>query len=209
MALAHPIRYALEGEKVLEKLNIDKWQRCLTLPADYAPPTHATIRMGIDSSPTANPDSDESAIAVGHFYEADPWTGLTLLDCVAGRYRGMALPEKIVDLMELWIPEEISIERNIQHGGELLVDAIVYRATDRGIAIPRITSFSASNKLEAKVTRVCRIESELIDHGLLKIRTAGFIDGLFDEVEKFTDDKENHGRLDSRLDALAFLAGFR
>lgn len=193
----------------METLDINKWRGCLTLPPDYTPPIPATIRMGIDASPTANPDSDESAIAVGHFYEADPWTGLVLLDCVAGRYKGMLLPDKIVDLIELWIPEEISIERNLQHGGELLVDAIVYRATDRGIAIPRITSFSASNKLAAKVKRVRRIEDELIDHGLLKIRTAGFIDKLFDEVRNFSFDPENHGRLDSCLDALAFLAGFR
>jgi hypothetical protein len=193
----------------LEKLDINKWRACLTLPVDYTPPSGAILRMGIDPSPTANPDSDESAIAVGHFCEADPWPGLALLDCVAGRYKGMLLPDKIVDLMELWIPEEISIECNRQHGGELLVDAIEYRAKDRGIAIPRITSFSASNKFAAKVTRVCRIESELIDHGLLKIRQAGFIDKLFDEVRNFSFDPENHGRLDSCLDALAFLAGFR
>ena len=191
-----------------QKLDVNKWRSCLTLPIDYTP-QNVVMRMGIDAAPSANPDSDESAIAVGHFYDAEPWPGLALVDCVGGRWRGWALPQKIVDLIELWKIEEVSIECNRQHGGDLLLDVIKHIANDRDIAIPTIVAFSANNKWGAKASRARRIESDFIDGGLLKIRSAGFVDRLFDEVEKFTFDRENHGRLDSRLDAVSFLANLR
>jgi hypothetical protein len=186
---------------------MSKWRACVCLPPDYRPPTEARIRMAIDTSPSAGPQSDESAITVGHFTEVETGTELALLDCVAGKWAGIALPDRIVSAIEVWEPQQIFFECNKQHGGELLLDTIIWRARERGVAIPRIVSFPCNNKIQSKIKRIRKIEDELISHNppLLKIRSASFVDKLFSEVQNFTFDVENHGRADSCLDSLAYL----
>jgi hypothetical protein len=193
----------------VDKLDLHAWRRCLTLPADYRPPADACIRLALDGSPSAEAHSDESVITVGHFTStnAEPDGGVAFLDCIAGRFRGMALPDRVVAAMDLWRPQRVFIECNRQHGGELLVDAIKFRAEMKGVPTGRIVSFSASNQARAKIRRIRKVEDQLVqqDPTLLKIRRGSFVEKLMSEVENFTFDPENHGRGDSCLDSLSYL----
>jgi hypothetical protein len=197
----------------VNKLDLNGWRRCVTLPADYVAPGGTSIRMALDCSPTAGPQSDESAITVGHFMDVEKnaedveVVPASLLDCIAGRWAGMALPDRVVSETEKWAAQQVFIECYKQHGGELMVDAIKFRAEVRGVPTGHIITFSASNRANSKIRRIRRIEDQLVsnDPPLLKIRLANFVDKLFSEVESFTFDPGNHGRADSCLDSLSYL----
>jgi hypothetical protein len=191
----------------VDRLDISKWYQCVCLPPDYTAPADACIRMAIDASPSAGLQSDESAITIGHFVDVEDGTAVALMDCIAGKFRGMALPDRIVSAMEQHHPQQVFVECNKQHGGELLVDTIRWRAECRGVETGRITTFSASNRLQAKETRIRRVDRELVNHDppFLKIRQAPFAAKILNEVRQFTFDSGNHGRGDSCLDSLAYL----
>jgi hypothetical protein len=195
----------------MEKFNVAQWTACIQ-PAPPSP--FPALRMVVDPAYTANDGnngnngkspSDESAFAVGFI---DENTDLHLVDCIHGRFKGMALADEIVSTIELWKPESVRIERNGNGACDLLLDCITLRAEMREITIPPISTFVPRNIGRAKAMRIQRLQG-LIDESQLHIYEGPYIPALMREVQQFDfDSPDNHRRLDSILDSISLLAGF-
>lgn len=147
--------------------------------------------------------SDESAIAAGFIGDEGL---LSIFDCVHGRFRGMALPDKIVSVAEQWHPIEIRVERNPFY--DLLTDAIKLKGELRGVEIGRIVPFVP---VHSKKNRIVRLQSVFdADPVAIRIYPGPFIPELLKQVENFCyNSKSNHRREDGLLDAISMQAGFR
>src|SRR5579862_4975376 len=123
------------------RFQMSQWREC-TLPVASCPP-YPPVRLVIDPSYTASSTSDESSVAVG-FLDED--SALTVLDCIHGRFKGLALCDQIVSSIELWRPQRVWLERNGNGACDLLVDTIALRAEMREVSIPTIETFVPNNR---------------------------------------------------------------
>jgi hypothetical protein len=181
------------------RFNLDQWRRAL---APITPPAGQSFTLALDSSFTAHETSDESSASVGYLGEEDG--GLNVLDCVAGRWKGIHLPDEVVSLCEKWKPAELRIEHSPFF--DLLHDTILLRAEMRQVNVPRITPVRVVAKKKHRIRRL----QTLLDQDLLHIHKGSFVGALFNEVENFCFAKEdNHRRSDNRVDSIALLANFR
>jgi hypothetical protein len=181
------------------KFRISDWRRAI---GPVAPAPYPCLTLCVDTSYTASETSDESACAVGFIAESD--SSLNVVDCVAGRWKGLSLPDKIVSVVDEW--------RDIRHLKieyspfvDLLIDTISLRADMQEVNLPRITVFRS---IRPKRDRIWRLQ-ELLNVGALKIRNAPFAYKILEEAEKFAYDRpDNRRRLDSRLDSISMLANY-
>ena len=95
--------------------------------------------------------SDESAIAVGF---SDDTGLLNIFYCAHGRFRGMALPDKIVSVAEQWPCSEVRVERNPFY--DLLIDAIKLKAELKHVEIGRIVPFVPIHSKKASYRPVAK-----------------------------------------------------
>jgi hypothetical protein len=154
-----------------------------------------------DGSEEGGNTSDESAIAVGFREE---FGSVHILDCVHGRFKGMALPDRIVDAQEQWSCAIIKIERNPNF--DLLSDAIKLRGAMREVIIPRIVPFVP---IHSKRHRISRLQS-LLEERIIQIQNGKFIQALLEQAENFCfKDSQNHRHEDGMLDVISMQAGFR
>jgi hypothetical protein len=199
-------------EEIFRRFAVSQWRACV-LPALPCP--LPSLRMVVDPSYTANDGSngrspsDESSFAVGYLGED---ASLTVVDCIHGRFRGMALVDRILDACELWKPETVRLEKNGRSSTDLLVDCIAWRSEMREISGVRIITFEPRQQKgkrgHTKAARIHRLQ-DLIDGGLLHLCPGAYIPALLHEVQQFDfAAADNHRRLDSILDSIALLAGF-
>ena len=186
------------------RFQISQWRECI-LPVASCP-QYPPIRLVIDPSYTASSTSDESSIAVG-FLDED--SALTVLDCIHGRFKGLALPDQIFSVIEQWHPQRVWLERNGNGACDLLVDTTVLRAEMCEVSIPAVETFVPNNRVGAKSLRIRQLQN-LIDQHLFHISPGPYVSALLTEAERYDFAiSDNHRRLDSMLDSLALLAGFR
>jgi len=177
----------------------------VTRPATL--PEGVSVRMTVDPAYFANEDSDCSAYALGWI---DDRGAMHLWDYACGRWKGLALPDRIVDAMELWVPEQIRIERNGNGAPDLLVDTISLRASMRGVPVPLITTFKPRQAKRQKANRIARLQTILDpDPPFLHIYQNGFTEELIQQAQHFDfSADDNHRREDSLLDVVALACGF-
>ena len=187
------------------KFNINLWMGAL-LPAPPVPPYPAPLRMTVDPAYFANETSDHSAFCVGYQESNIDWGAtVTLLDCDSDRWKGIALPTRIVGAIEEWKPEQVWIERSGNGAPDLLADNITQMCESKGLA-PIISFYTPK---QSKAQRIFKLQAT-IENGYLKISPTRRMNALFDEVREFDfADKQNHRHPDDRLDSLAALVGFK
>jgi hypothetical protein len=191
--------------------NLADWRAAL-LPRTDTPPTPpdgAHYRIAVDPAFFAedgsdgNNRSDESALTVGFLGED---SSMTLTDSRAGLWKGIGLPEEIVDAIGTWNPEVVLIERSGNGAPDLLADNIRFLCDMRETGTPRIEFFTPHNSKPCRIRRL----QDLLDNNLLRIHQGVFVSDLFAQVESFCFDRQdNKGREDGRLDSLASLCGYR
>ena len=177
------------------RFNISQWSECV-LP--QAPPTpYSGVRMAVDTAFFANETSDESAYSVG--FQGDDFS-FTLLGADSGRWKGIALPNKIVDAIETWSPEQVWVERTTG-APDLLVDCIKIECEARQISLPHITFFTPR---ESKATRVFKLQA-IVESHQLRICPGAYTSTLLAQARDFdfSSPKQNHRREDGMLDSLA------
>jgi len=144
--------------------------------------------------------SDESAIGIGF---TDEEGHLNVLEIVHGRFKGLALPHRVVDVLSAYPSETLKIERNPNF--DLLSDAIRLLATHREVACPRIVPFVP---ITSKKGRIRRIHSLLVT-AQIHIHNGPFVSDLLEQAQEFCfEDKQNHRHEDGMLDVIAMLANF-
>jgi hypothetical protein len=177
------------------------------VPRPAALPEGVDLRMTVDPAYFANDDSDCSAYAVGWL---DDRSAMHLWDYACGRWRGLALPDHLVDAIELWQVPNVRIERNGNGAPDLLVDTIALRLRMKGLSAPRITTFVPRQPKRQKANRIARLQTLLdLDPPLLYIYRNAFTEELLQQAERFDfSADDNHRREDSLLDVAALACGF-
>lgn len=189
------------------RFQIHQWRKVIQ-PAVPAPP-HPFLCMTVDPSFTVRDGSeggnisDESAIAVGF---SDDGGLLKIFHCAHGRFRGMALPDKIVSVAEQWPCSEIRVERNPFY--DLLTDAIKLKAELRHVEIGRIVPFVPTH---SKKHRIARLQNLVASNPpRIRINSGLFVPELLKQVENFCfKSKSNHRHEDGILDVISMQANFR
>lgn len=191
------------------RFKLHEWRAACTIPDDFIPPSDAYMEMVVDPSYTANEGSDHSAIVGGYKYQREDCIELNLLHAVSGQWKGLKLVDAILDAVEIWKPEKITIERSSGSSCDLLVDVLRDRAKARDIVLGFISTPPPSNKKQ-KRNRIRRLQSLFeTTPPAIRMKYTAFINRLSEEVEKFLYERQdNKGRPDDLLDALATLAGF-
>jgi len=182
------------------KFRIHEWHRvCQPL----TPPPDAPLVLTLDPSFTANgKSSDASAIGIGLLDETDT---LNIYDCSQGKYKGMALPDAVVDSVEKWHPATLRIEQSPFF--DLLTDAIKLRAELRQVEIGAITPFKPISSKKDRISRLQYLLEQ--DPPLIRINSGEFVSELLKQAESFCfQDVQNHRRPDNLLDVVCMQAGF-
>lgn len=193
------------------RFQLHQWMGCIQPAGEVLPTADPAqfqfLRMTVDPSYTVNDGrdggnvSDESVMGVGFIGNEGL---LNVFDCVHGRFKGMALPDRIVSVAEQWHPEEIWVERNPFY--DLLTDAIRLKAELRNIEIGRIIPFVP---VQSKKNRIARLQSLLVPPSI-RIYPGAYTAEVLKQVENFCyTSKSNHRREDGLLDVISMLANFR
>jgi predicted phage terminase large subunit-like protein len=183
------------------KFQISQWAECI-LPVPPTPP-YPPLRMAVDPAYFSNDTSDRSSYSLGWLSDEDG--SFTLLDCQSGRWKGIALPEKIVDAIDIWRPEQLWVERSGNGAPDLLVDNINMLAETKGLAT-RISFFSPKSP---KINRVFKLQA-VIESDHLHISPGSWNSTLLQQARDFDfSRKDNHRHEDGMLDSLASVCGFR
>lgn len=178
------------------RFNAQQFVDCI-LPAAPIPP-FTGVRMAIDPAYFSNPTSDESAYSVGFMGEED--MSFTLLDADSGRWKGIALPNKVVDAIGTWKPDQVWVEATGNGSPDLLKDNILMGCEAREIPIPQITFYTPR---QSKAVRVFRLQG-LVESKQLKICPGAYTSTLIQQARDFDGSSDsNRHRLDDMLDSLS------
>jgi hypothetical protein len=183
--------------------DLTEWRRCVLSIPPFPP--FPTLRMAVDPAYSANPSSDDSSYCLG-FLDED--SSFTLLDCGRGLWKGIQLPDKIVDALKKWDSPDVWIEKTGNGASDLLRDVIVLQCATREVTVPRISFYTPRTP---KASRIRRLQG-LVENDLLHISPTCPYGSLFDQALAFdfeSKNKDNHRRPDDLLDALAAVCGFR
>jgi hypothetical protein len=186
----------------MDRLNLSDWRR-VCVPVEPLP-AGACVIVCIDPCFGHKPHSDETGMAAGWIRALDDDSHeMVLLDARGVKKKGGALADAIVDFLERWHPEFCHIEGN--PASHLLADAVAWRAEPRGVPV-NIRVPVVDNTKAAKCKRIARLQDYITcDPPRLRIRYGGYLQALFEQVEKFTFQDGNKGRLDDVLDAVSML----
>lgn len=189
------------------RFNASQWQTAC-VPSDSLIPADAFIRLLLDPSPTANPQSDLSAFACGYAaLREDGVVSLTVLDMDTGKYRGGELADKALELIQQWKPVKFSCENN--PGVDWFVDLLVLKAKQAEIALPHIEAFTPRNGKQEKDRRIWRLQQLFdCDPPAIRFHYRAYCARLFEQVERFEIGGDKKGRENGLLDSLALLAGY-
>jgi hypothetical protein len=181
--------------------NLDDWRGVCIPPT----PPAGTVVCAIDPCFGHREHSDETGISVGEIHQLEGESHeMILLDAVGVKRKGGLLADFIVDVLEKWRPEIISIEGI--PAAHLLADAIVWRAELRGVSTGCIRVEKVDSTRRAKAKRIRQLHDYITSTPpRLRIHYSHFVDALFHQVELFTFEDDNKGRHDDILDSLAAL----
>jgi hypothetical protein len=193
------------------RFRTDQWRACVT--SDIEVPQDADVRIVLDSSPTASDTSDRSALVAGyvHTRESDGENELVVLDFESARWKGMALPDAVIDFVFRVTPSASKLQIEHIPSTDLLVDSILLRAQMREVFLPRIEWINPASKVKgAKSKRIVRLQ-DVVAHQppKIRIRWNKNIGMLLEEVENFVPSEQNRGRQCGLLDAISLLANIR
>lgn len=162
----------------------------------------------LDPSPTSNPQSDESAFACGFMSQDGDKNVLTVLDMASGKYKGGALVDETIRLIEKWKPDRFSYE-NIP-GMDWFRDLLLLKASLKGIAVPYVHAFSPYNGKGCKEKRICRLQTLFdCEPPAIVFHRGPYCEKLYDAAERFRMGSDKKGAENGLLDALSLIAGFR
>jgi hypothetical protein len=185
--------------------SIPQWRAACRPPA--TPTEGACITLLLDPAPTAGPQSDDSSFACGYISEEFPKT-LTVLDIASAKWRGGALADETLELIETHKPRLFAYENN--PGMDWFRELLILKAERRGIAVPHIDAFTPYNGRAAKEKRICRLQTLFdCDPPSIVFQSGSYCEQLFRAAERFQVGGDKKGQENGRLDSLALLAGFR
>lgn len=204
----------MKAQEITINVNPDSWSQqwrtATCLPYDFRPPEDVSLSAVLDPSFTANDQSDESALACGFNQEGEEALELVLLDAVSEKWKGMGLVRTTLDFLQTWKPAYFTIEASGPCPLDLFCDVLREKAVEKGVTVPPPRIVSPRGVRGSKAKRVARLQTDLLDHGFLKIRRFPQIEKLYKQVDGFDFTKsDNQCREDGLVDAISRLAGFQ
>ena len=187
------------------KLNFDRdfLRTCIVAPSLV--PAIGDIYLVIDSASSAGPAADMSALAVVRIAVNDQnQKTMYVLDLERDRLRGSELALRICMLTRKWSPRRCIIEKPLSW--DLLQAEIQRVGMKYNVSIPMYAA-PVSNKRAAKLLRLKGLEI-LFGSGQIKLVSGGYIDALFDELEKLSGShtaayRSSSSKRDDQADALS------
>lgn len=190
---------------------IDQWRRAVVSTAPIPQTEGICVTLLLDASPTANPQSDESAFACGYLYSSDGETDLLVVKGVeSGKWKGGLLCDKTLDLIERYSPALFRYENCVAQGMDFFFDLLQIKAAQRSITLPAwIDAFKPLNKKRAKECRIEKLQTFFDrEPAGISFEYGTYLGKLFEQVETWEPGSDKKGRENGCLDALAMLARF-